>query len=305
MARYVARRFIQGLVSLFVLGTIVFVLARLTGNPVDLLLPPDATLADRQYMIEQLGLDRPYPVQYLEFAVATLKGDLGTSIKFKRPVTELFFDRLPNSLGLIAFALLIALCMGLPLGVLAGTNQGKPIDRIARVLAVIGIAAPSFWVGLVLMEVFAVQLRVLPSARMGGIDHYILPGFTLSFMVVAGMVRLLRSGMIEALDSEFVKLARIKGVSRRMVIWRHCLRNSLIPVVTFVGMHVALMLGGAIVVETIFAWPGVGRLAYEGIQGRDYPLVQGVVLMKGAMIVGMNFLVDVSYSYIDPRIRYE
>ncbi len=305
MTRYVLRRFLQSLVSLFVLGTIIFVLTRLIGNPVDLLLPPDATLADRQHMIEQLGLDRPFAVQYVEFVTATLSGNLGTSIKFRRPVTEIFFERLPYTLGLIFFALFLSLCMGLPLGVLAGTNQGKPIDWAASGLAVVGIAAPTFWVGLVLMEIFAVQMRILPTSRMGGIDHYILPGFTLAFTVVAGMVRLLRSTMIEALDSEFVKLARIKGVSRRMVIWKHCLRNSLIPVMAFVGMRVAIMMGGAIVVETIFAWPGVGRLAYEGIQARDYPLVQGVVLMKGALIVFLNFLVDISYSYIDPRIRYE
>ncbi len=305
MAKFVLRRFLHGLVSLFILGTVVFFLARLIGNPVDLLLPPDATEVDRQRMIEQLGLDKPYPVQYVTYLADTLTGNLGTSIKFKRPVTELFFERLPNSLSLIFFAMVIALVVGLPLGVLAGTNQGKLIDRVSSGFAVIGIAAPSFWVGLVLMNIFAVQLRVLPSARMGDIDHYVLPGITLALMVVPGMVRLLRSGMIEALDSEFVKLARIKGVTRRMVIWKHCLRNSLIPVVTFVGMHLALMLGGAIVVETIFAWPGVGRLAYEGIQARDYPLVQGVVLIKGALIVFMNLLVDISYSYIDPRIRFE
>jgi peptide/nickel transport system permease protein len=155
------------------------------------------------------------------------------------------------------------------------------------------------------MEIFSVQLRVLPSARMGGIEHYILPGITLALITVPGMVRLLRSSIIEALDSEFTKLARIKGVSRRMVIWKHCLRNSLIPVVSFVGMRIALMMGHTIVVETIFAWPGVGRLAYEGIQARDYPLVQGVVLMMGLWIVCINFLIDLSYSYIDPRIRYE
>jgi peptide/nickel transport system permease protein len=305
MARYVLRRSLQGLVSLFFLGTIIFCLARVTGNPVDLLLPQEASLQDRQHMIEQLGLDKPYPVQYVEFVAATLSGNLGTSIKYKRPVAELFFDRLPNSLSLIAFALLISLVIGLPLGVLAGTNQGKPVDRIASAFAVAGISAPSFWIGLLLMEIFAVQLKVLPAARMGGIENYVLPGVTLALIVVPGMVRLLRSGMIDALDSEFAKLARIKGVSRRVVIWKHCLRNSLIPVVSFVGMRVALLLGGAVVVETIFAWPGVGRLAYEGIQGRDYPLIQGVVLMKGAMIVVFNFLVDVSYSYIDPRIRFE
>ncbi len=304
MTRYIARRLMQGILSLFVLSVIVFILARLTGNPVDLLLPPDASLEYRQQMIEQLGLDKPYPVQYAEFLKACLSGDVGISITQKKPVADLFFERLPNSLGLIALALAMALVVGLPLGVLAGTNQGKPIDRVASALAVAGIAAPPFWVGLVLMAIFAVRLRLLPSARMGGLSHYILPAATLALMIIPGMVRLLRSAMIEALGSEYVKLARVKGVSRRAVIWKHCLRNSLIPVLTFVGMRVALMVGGSIVVETIFAWPGVGRLAYEAIQLRDYPLVQGVVLLNGALIAIINFMVDLSYSYIDPRIRY-
>ncbi len=304
MARDALKRLLQGIVSLWILATLVFFLARVTGNPVDLLLPPTATGADRQYMIHQLGLDRPYPVQYVEFIGNALRGNLGNSIRYGRPAIGLYFERLPNTLSLVAFAVLFAILIAIPLGVLAGSNRGKPIDSLSRLLVIIGIAAPSFWVGLVLMQVFAVQLRILPSARMGDITHYILPGITLSLFMLAGMTRLLRSSIIEALDSDYIRLARIKGVSTRMVIWKHAFRNSLIPVLNFTGMYVALMVGGSILIETVFAWPGVGRLAYEAVLYRDYPLIQAVVLMSGALVVIVNFMVDVITSYVDPRIRY-
>ena len=304
MTRYILNRFLQGIIALLLLATIVFILARVTGNPVDLLLPPDATKSDREYMIHQLGLDRPYPVQFYEFISDAVMGDLGESIKFRRPVTEIFFGRLGNSLRLVGSALFFAFVIGIPLGVLAGSHRGSALDSFARLLAVAGIAAPPFWVGLVLMQIFAVQLDILPVARMGGVDSYILPGFSLCLFVLAGMARLLRSSMIEVLDSEFVKLARIKGVSTNVVVWKHCLRNSLIPVLTFAGMYIALLIGGTIVIETVFAWPGVGRLAFEGIYFRDYPLVQGCVLIKGAFIIFINLCVDILYLYVDPRIRY-
>ncbi len=303
MTRYIFKRFFQGLISLFILVLVVFILARVTGNPVDLLLPADATEADREYMIKQLGLDRPYPVQFYDFVTKAVRGDLGNSIRFDRSATGLFFERLPNSLRLSGVAFLIAVLIAIPLGVITGTNRDRPLDRIGSVVAVLGIAAPSFWVGLILMDIFAVRLGWLPASRMGGFDHYILPAFSLSFFVLAGMTRLLRSSMIDVLDSEFVKLARIKGLSRNIVIWKHCLRNCLIPVVTFMGMYIGLLLSGAIVIETVFAWPGVGRLAYEGIIFRDYPLVQAVVILKGAIIIGINLAVDIMYGYIDPRIR--
>ncbi len=304
MVRYVLNRFLQGIISLFILTIVVFILARVTGNPVDLLLPPEATLEDREIMMRQLGLDKPYPVQFYEFITSVVRGDLGESIRFGRPCFELVMERFPNTLRLIGVAFVFALAVAIPLGVVAGSHQGSLIDSAARLMAVVGIAAPSFWLGLVLMQIFAVQLEILPAARMGGINHYILPGITLSAFLIAGMTRLLRSSMVEVMDSEFVKLARIKGVSTRMVVWKHCLRNSLIPVLTFAGMYVAILIGGAVITESIFAWPGVGRLAYEGIIYRDYPLVQAVVLMKGALIIFVNFCVDVLYLYVDPRIRY-
>ncbi|MBI2858724.1 MAG: ABC transporter permease [Chloroflexi bacterium] len=305
MGRYIFRRAMQGLVAVFVLVTFVFLLTRLTGNPVDLLLPPEATQEDRENMIHNLGLDRSLPVQYLEFVGDAVRGDLGKSIRFQVPVSKLLIQRLPNSLRLVGFGFAFALLVGIPLGVLAGSRRGGTIDTATRFLAVVGIAAPGFWVGLVLIQVFSVNLLWLPSARMGGINHYILPGFSMSLFVIAGMTRLLRSSMIEVRDTEYIKLARIKGVSENSIIWKHSLRNSLIPVLTFSGMYLALMVGGSIVTETIFAWPGTGRLAYEGIIYRDYPLVQGVVLLHAALVIGVNFVIDIVYSWVDPRIRHD
>lgn len=305
MKRYIFRRFIQTLISLLILATVIFVLARVSGNPVDLMLPQYASEEDREHMIKQLGLDRPYHIQFYEFITSALRGDMGNSIRFGRPTTELFMERLPNTLRLSGVALLFAFGIGIPLGILAGSKRGTQADSFARGVAVIGIAAPSFWVGLVLMNIFAVHLGLLPAARMGGIEHYILPGFSLSLFALAGTTRLLRSSVIENLDSEYVKFARTKGVSARMVLWKHVLKNSLIPVVTFAGMQITGMVSGSVVIETVFAWPGVGRLAYEGLVNRDYPLVQSVILIKASMVIVANFVVDILYGYIDPRIRYD
>jgi peptide/nickel transport system permease protein len=293
----------QAILSVFVLGVIVFILARVTGNPVDLLLPSDATEADREYMIHQLGLDQPYTVQFVEYFGGILHGDFGTSIRFGRPASELFFERLPNTLRLVGVAMLFAILVAVPLGVISGANRATPIDSLSRVFSVIGIAAPSFWVALVLMDLFAVKLEWLPAARMGGPSHYVLPAFSLALMTLAGGVRLLRSSTVEVMDSEFVKLARIKGVSTPVVLWKHTLRNALIPFVTFIGVNIGHLLSGAIVIETVFAWPGVGRLAYEGIIFRDYPLVQCNVILAGIIIIFVNLIVDILYGYIDPRIR--
>lgn len=305
MGRFVFKRAMQGVIALFVLVTIVFILTRMTGDPVDLLLPQDASDADRAAMVSRLGLDRSYPVQYVEFIGSALRGDLGTSVKFQVPVSQLILQRLPNTLKLVSFSLVIAFAIAIPMGVITGSRRNSVLDRIARLIAVIGIAAPSFWVALVLMQVFAVRLHVLPASRTGGVSHYVLPGISLALFALAGMMRLVRSSIIEVLDAEFVKLARMKGVSNRIVIWKHCLRNALIPALTFGGMYTALMVGGSVVIETIFAWPGTGRLAYEGITYRDYPLVQGVVLTSGVLIIMVNFAVDVLYSYVDPRIRHD
>jgi peptide/nickel transport system permease protein len=304
MQRFILRRVAQSLGVLVVLGLVVFALARVTGNPADLLLPEDATRDDRAHLLKTLGLDRPLHEQLVKFVAGALHGDLGTSIRYRRPAVELFMERLPNTLTLVPLALISAVVIAIPLGLLAAVYRGTIIDRLSGAIAVLGIATPSFWLGIILIYVFSIQLGWLPSARMGGPAHYILPTITLAAFLVAGMMRLVRSSVLEILDTEYVKLARIKGLSQTVVIWKHCLRNALIPVVTLFGVFFALLVTGAIVTETVFAWPGVGRLTYEAVIFRDYPLLQAVILMKGIIVLGVNLGVDILYAYLDPRVRY-
>ena len=304
MQRYIFRRLLQGALLLAVLAVVVFALARVTGNPADLLLREDATQEDRAHLLKALGLDRPTHEQLFIFLGGALRGDLGQSIRYRKPAVEVFFERLPNTLTLVPLALFGAVLMAIPLGMLAAVHRGTLLDRAANAVAVLGIATPSFWLGIVLIYVFSIWLGWLPSARMGGPAHYVLPAITLGAFLVAGMTRLVRSSVLEVLDSEFVKLARIKGISETAVLWKHCLRNALIPVVTLFGVFFALLVTGAIVTETVFAWPGVGRLTYEAVIFRDYPLLQAVILLKAVIVLGVNLVVDILYAYLDPRVRY-
>jgi peptide/nickel transport system permease protein len=242
--------------------------------------------------------------QLVRFLAGAVRGDLGESIRYRKPATEVFFERLPNTLRLLPLAMLGALALAIPLGVLAAVYRGTVLDRLSSGVAVIGIATPQFWLGIILIYVFSIKLEWLPSSRMGGPAHYVLPAITLGVFLVAGMMRLVRSSLLEVMDSEFVKLARIKGLSHRVVIWKHCLRNALIPVVTLFGVYFALLITGAIVTETVFAWPGVGRLTYEAVIFRDYPMLQAVILLKGSIVLGVNLGVDILYAYLDPRVRY-
>ena len=221
----------------------------------------------------------------------------------RQPAVEAFFDRLPNTLVLIPWAILLGMMLGIPLGVVAALNRGSFLDRAAGTVAVLGIAMPSFWLGILLIFVFSVELGWLPSGRMGGPAHYVLPVITLGAFLVAGFMRLTRSTMLEVMESEFVKLARIKGLSEGVVIWKHCLRNALIPVLTLWGVFVGNLITGAIVTETVFAWPGIGRLTYEAVIYRDFPLLQAVIILKSILILSINLGVDILYAYVDPRIR--
>jgi peptide/nickel transport system permease protein len=305
MGRFVFQRFVQSIIMVVLVATFVFFLGRLTGNPVDLILPEDSTPEDRVEMIKTLGLDRPIHEQFLIFAANALRGDLGTSIRFHEPAVELFFSRLPNTLYLSVPAMLLAVLMAVPLGVISALRRGGVIDKISGTIAVLGIATPNFWLGILLIFVFSVQLGWLPSGRMGGFANYVLPSITLGTFLVAGFMRLIRSSMLEILDSEFVKLARIKGLSETSVIWKHSLRNALIPVLTLWGVFMAGLVTGAIVTETVFAWPGIGRLTYEAVIYRDFPLLQAVIIMAAVMIVFINLIVDILYAYVDPRIRFD
>jgi len=303
MKRFIVQRLLQGIVLLFLVAAIVFFLGRLTGNPVDLMLPEGSTPEDRIAMTRALGLDGPLYQQFLIFIGNALHGDLGTSIRMREPTVAVFFSRLPNTLAIIPWAILLAMSVGIPLGVVASLNRGNFLDRAAGTIAMLGIATPSFWLGIVLIFVFSVELGWLPSGRMGGPEHYVLPVITLAAFLVAGSMRLVRSSMLEVMDSEFVKLARIKGLSESVVIWKHCLRNALIPVLTLWGVFVGNLITGAIIVETVFAWPGVGRLTYEAVIYRDFPLLQAVIILKAILIVSINLVVDILYAYVDPRIR--
>jgi ABC-type dipeptide/oligopeptide/nickel transport system permease component len=301
---FVASRVLQSLVALAILSVVVFVLARTTGDPLHLILPMSATEEDYRNARQYLGLDRPYLEQYFSFVGKALAGDFGMSLRARRPVSELIAERLPNSLRLAAFAMGVSLALAFPLGIMAAVRKGTGIDRTAQVIAVLGQSLPTFWVAIVLIEIVAGRLQWLPAGGIGGFTSYILPGFTLGWFVVAGMMRLLRSGMLEVLDSEYVKLARVKGVVERRVVWFHALKNALIPVVTFAGIYFAILVTTAIVVETVFAWPGLGRLAYEGISSRDFPVIQAVVLTTAAIVAVVNLGVDCLYALIDPRIRH-
>jgi peptide/nickel transport system permease protein len=304
MQRYILRRFFQSLLALLAISMLIFIMSRLTGDPVMLMLPDDASREDIAQLRHALGLDQSLPVQYWVFISKAMRGDFGRSIKGQMPVSEMIKDRLPNSLKLGAVALGIAVLLAFPLGVVAAVKKGTALDTMANVVAVLGQSLPQFWVGIVLIQIFAVHLRWLPVAGVGTLWHYILPAFTLGWFVVAGMMRLLRSSMLDVMGSEFVKLARIKGVPESTVIWKHALRNAMIPVLTFGAIYLTILVTGAILVETVFAWPGLGQLIYQGIMFRDFPVVQAVVLLTAGIVIAVNLLVDILYAYVDPRIRY-
>ena len=303
MLGYIAARVGQALLTLLASSVIVFALVRTSGSPVDLILPPDSTPAERDAMIRRLGLDRPLAYQYGAFLWSALQGDWGKSLRTGRPATELVKERLANSLKLATAALGITLLMSIPLGVLAATNRAGPWDRFGMAFAVLGQSLPAFWLGIILMLVFAVWLRWLPTSGMESWRHYVLPAVVLGWGISAGVVRLLRSSMLEVLDSEFVKLARTKGLSETRVVWKHALRNALIPVITFVGFMYGVVIAAAIVVEVVFSWPGLGRLAYESTLWRDFPVLQLTVITWTGLVIAINFLVDVSYGLVDPRVR--
>jgi peptide/nickel transport system permease protein len=268
------------------------------------MLPDDASHEDIAQLRHALGLDQPLPVQYWVFLKKAVRGDFGRSIKGQMPVVDMLKERLPHSIKLAVVALSIAVLLAFPLGVVAAVKKGTAVDTLANVVAVLGQSLPQFWVGMVLIQVFAVRLRWFPVAGVGTFWHYVLPAFTLGWFVVAGMMRLLRSSMLDMLGSEFVKLARVKGMPETTVIWKHALRNALVPVLTFGAIYLAILVTGAILVETVFAWPGIGQLIYQGIVFRDFPVVQAVVLLTAGVVISVNLLVDVLYAYVDPRIRY-
>jgi len=305
MKRFILRRLAYSLLSLVLLSATIFLLVRLTGDPAVLLVEPGASRADLDAVRRDLGLDRPLWEQYVSFVKSLVQGDFGRSFYYRMPVLELYLSRLPQSLLLAGAAMAFSLLIGIPTGILAAVRVNRWWDSAGKIFALLGLSLPSFWVGLVLILFFSVYLGWLPSSGSGGVLHLLMPAFALGWYFAAAHMRLTRSSMLEVLGSEYVKLARLKGLPEALVIAKHAFKNALIPVLTLAGINLAIMVNVAVVVETVFAWPGIGRLFFEGINFRDFPVVQASVLLGGAMIVVVNLVVDVLYAVIDPRIRYE
>jgi peptide/nickel transport system permease protein len=301
--RLILFRTAQGLVSLWAVTVMLFVITRITGDPVKVLLPPEASREMYDQVRRSIGLDRPLIVQYFTYLGDLVHGNLGTSFQSQLPVSQMIANRIPATLELGGAALLVTFVVGLPLGLYAGYRRGKVVDRIASLLAVLGQAAPTFWIGILAILVLAVHLELLPAGGRGGISHLILPAVTMAWASVAGVTRLMRSSVLETLESDYIRLCRVKGMSESRVLWKHALRNAALPVLTFGGVVTAGMMTGSVVTEAVFVWPGIGRLLLDAIGARDFPVVQGVVLVLAGVYIVINIAVDIFYAYLNPRLR--
>jgi peptide/nickel transport system permease protein len=304
MQRYIVTRAFYAFISLVLLSITIFCIVRVTGDPAILMAEPGAKEEDLQVIRHEFGLDKPWPVQYAVWIKNMVRGDFGKSIYYRVPAFDLYLQRLPASLQLGGVALLIAVGMGIPIGIFSAVRVNTWMDNFGNIFANLGLALPQFWVGLIFILFFSVYLNLLPSSGSGTVKHILMPAVSLGWVFMAAQMRLSRSAMLEVLGSEYVKLARIKGLSERLVIVKHAFKNAIIPVLTYAAVNFALILNGSIVVETVFAWPGIGRLLVEGVSFRDFPVVQVTVIMTGLMIIVVNLVVDILYAYIDPRIRY-
>ena len=305
MLRFTAARIGQSIITLIVLSVVVFFGSELTGDIALAMATPDTTEAELEEIRRKFGLDRPAYERYGRYIFNLVQGDLGVSGTSRRQVSEMMAERIPPTLQLAAVGLFIAMLIGIPLGVLAAVKRNTIFDQLSKLFAIIGMSAPQFWVAIMLIMFFGAQLKWLPTYGRGGIDHYILPGIAISLFVMAGFMRLTRSSMLEVLDSEFVKFARIKGLQERLVIFKHALKNAIIPVLTFGGVSFAGLLNGAIVVEVVFAWPGLGRLMLDAIRERDTVVIMATILTSGFIYIFLSTVVDILYAYVDPRIRYQ
>jgi peptide/nickel transport system permease protein len=300
---FIVARASQAILTLWLVSVVVFFSARLTGSPEYVMMSPDARPEDIAAFRQAYGLDRPLPEQYARWLARVLQGDLGRGIYFAVPVADLVADRLRNSIPLALVATLMAATVAVPLAVFASTRRGTVWDKAATALAVGGQAIPSFWLAMLLVLVFAVNLRLLPATGADTLAHYIMPSFAIGYFIAAGAMRLVRSNMLDALDADYVRFARANGLPERVVVWKHALRNALIPVITYVAYMFGAIIAASITVETVFNWPGIGSLVYQAILHRDFPIVQGVVLIWSAIMIFVNMSLDVVYSILDPRVR--
>ena len=304
MVKYIGFRIFQALLGLWFIATLVFILSRSIGDPAEVFTARNSGVDAREIMAAKLGLDRPIHEQYLKFLGQLVRLDLGDSVSNGIPVTQILVERMPATFTLGLVALIFALGLSLPLGVLGAVYRDSAIDWIAKVLAFLGQSMPPFWSGIMLIILFAVVWEMLPPAGKGGWQSYILPGFTLGWGVMAGMVRLVRSSMMDVLDSDYVAMARAKGLPEAVVIGKHALRNALLPVLTYSSLVLGAFMNGSVVVEQVFAWPGIGTSAVQSVVRRDFPVIQGVVIVFGSFFILINLFVDIMYAVIDPRIKY-
>jgi peptide/nickel transport system permease protein len=303
MKVYLFRRFLQSLLVLLGVSFVVFGILFLTGDPALILLPPDASIEDIAKFREQMGFNDPFLVQYGRFLAGALRGDFGQSVRHGEPAFDLVMERMPATFELSGAALALALCLSIPAGIISAVRRNTVLDYISTVVALLGQSMPTFWLGIMLILLFSVQFNILPSSGRGGWQHIVLPAVTLGLFTTARITRLTRSGMLEVLNQDYIRTARAKGVANPPVVWKHALKNAAIPIVTIVGIELGTLLGGSVITETIFAWPGVGRLSVQAIYNRDYPVVQAAVFTLAATFVLVNLVVDVLYTYLDPRIR--
>lgn len=303
MLAYIARRLFQSIFVLLGVSMVVFALLFLTGDPAALMLPVDATPQQAAQFRHQLGLDDPLPVQYGRFLGGVARGNFGESLRSREPALPLVIDRLPATMQLAVTALVLSVIVALPLGILAAVKHGSWVDRAAMSFALFGQSVPVFWLGIMLILLLAVQLRWFPSGGRSDLASLVLPAVTLGLFGTARTARLVRSGMLDVLRRDYIRTAYAKGLTNVLVLRRHALKNALIPVVTILGLDLATLLGGAVITETVFSWPGVGRLVVTSIAGRDYPVVQAAVFVVASSYILINLAVDVLYAYLDPRIR--
>jgi len=302
--RYVISRILQAVLVMIAVTAFVAFTIRLSGDPaVTLFQGASAPSAEELARIRHaLGLDRPFLVQYLDFLKGLFTGDLGRSFRSDQPVSALIAQRMPATLLLASVALLLSLFFSIPLGIYAATRQGSWADRLTRLLSLLGLSFPNFWLGLMLILIFGVHLRWLPPSGYEGPASLVLPGLTLGLILTSTTTRLMRGSLLEVLSSQYILVARSKGLSERVVIYKHALRNAAIPIITFVGLQFGGLIGGIVIIEQVFAWPGLGSLALNAIAYRDYPVLQGAVAVLAVIVVLVNLIVDLSYAFIDPRI---
>jgi peptide/nickel transport system permease protein len=306
MLQYLIKRLLSTIPVLIGISLLLFFMLRmLPGDPAQVLAGQMASQEDIELIRHQLGLDRPIHVQYAFFFSRLARFDLGRSARTQNPVTEEIWARLPNTMLLAVVAITLACLFGIPAGIISAVRPYTWIDYVVTSAAIFGISMPVFWLGLMLVVVFSITLQWLPAGGTGTWKHIILPSFTLAAFVVAFIARMTRSSMIEVLSQDYTTTARSKGLKEQVVIIKHALKNALIPIITVVGLQFGLLLGGAVLTETVFAWPGLGRLIVDSILGRDYPVIQGAILVFGLLYILVNLVVDLLYAYVDPRIRYD